>query len=163
MPQEQMYNMMAPTMGGIFSGNPYQVPDIGMMMPSAENMSNIDPNIMAGILQPYKLGEQQLMETLGGRGQMGSARGGFSGAGAAGLGKYWGTAAPQIGTSMWNMISPQLRAGWDANLDRNRFPSTFAMSQMPSIYPSPVVHQPTEKASSMDTALGWAMVASQFF
>jgi len=132
--QQQLFQMAQPLiqkamdygMGGIGQGGGlwptpgYNIPSTESMMPSAATMGNISPSIWEGIMNPYKQAEQQLMETLGAGGGLGSARGGFSGQGAAGLGKFWAEAAPTMGTQAWNMISPALQQGWGAGFQREQ-------------------------------------------
>lgn len=93
----------------------YDIPDAPM--PTRGWMENLDPSVQSGIMEPWKLGEKQLMETLGGG--MGSARGGFSGMGAAGLGEYWAQATPQIGQTAWGMVQPGLQQDYQAQLGQN--------------------------------------------
>jgi hypothetical protein len=71
-------------------------------------------------MAPYLEAEQQLLETLGAGGGLGSARGGFSGQGAAGLGRYWADAGQQYGRDLWGMIAPAQQAGWGAELQRGQ-------------------------------------------
>jgi len=97
----------------------YNIPNPEIMMPTAQTMGSISPDVLAGVMKPYQNVEQQLMETLGAGGGLGSARGGFSGQGAAGLGKYWAEAAPSIGNQMWSMIKDPLAQGWQAQLGKN--------------------------------------------
>jgi hypothetical protein len=83
-------------------------------------MGAISPEVRAGVMAPYLEAEQQLMETLGAGGGLGSARGGFSGQGAAGLGRFWADAGQQYGRDLWGMIAPAQQAGWGAELQRGQ-------------------------------------------
>lgn len=100
--------------------SPYGIPDTTGMMPTAATMGAISPEVKAGVMAPYKEAEQQLMETLGAGNILGSARGGFSGAGATGLGRYWADAAPEYTKSLWDMVAPAQQAGWGAELQRSQ-------------------------------------------
>ena len=123
-------------------------------MPTGQTMSSISPAVWSGIMQPYQKVESQLMETLGAGGQLGSARGGFSGEGAAGLGKYWADVAPGIGMQAWNMISPALQQGWGAGLQREqalwgeqlqeaKYPWQAGPSYLSMSMPQPYVQEPS--------------------
>jgi hypothetical protein len=48
------------------------------------------------------------METLGGHGQLGSARGGYSGAAGAALGQLAAKGAQNVGLQAWQMTAPQM-------------------------------------------------------
>ncbi len=137
----------------------YNIPSSELMMPTAETMGGISPAVWAGIMHPYQRVEQQLMETLGAGGGLGSARGGFSGQGAAGLGKYWAEAAPGIGMQAWNMISPALQKGWAADLQRQqslwaeqmqqfKYPWQAGPSFLSMSMPQPFVQQPGQPGPS---------------
>lgn len=100
--------------------SPYDVPDIAGMMPTETTMGAISQDVRQAVMAPYKEIEQQLLETLGAGGGLGSARGGFSGQGAAGVGRYWGDVAPEYTRSLWGMVAPAQQAGWQAELGRGR-------------------------------------------
>ena len=132
----------------------YNIPSPEYMMPTAATMNAISPDVWSGIMQPYQKVEKQLMETLGAGGALGSAMGGFSGQGAAGLGKYWAEAAPGIGMQAWNMISPALQQGWGAGLQQAqnlwaeqmqqyKYPWQAAPSFISMGMPFPYVQQPS--------------------
>lgn len=96
----------------------YEVPDISSMMPTADWYNNIAPEVMAGIRAPYEAGSERLREQLNAIGGLGNQSTGVSGQGASGIGEYWAQATPQIGMSAWNMVSPALQAGWQADLSK---------------------------------------------
>lgn len=140
------------TPGLLWGPGNYSVPDITSMMPTTQTMSSISPDVKAAVMAPYKEAEAQLMETLGAGGGLGSARGGFSGQGAAGLGKYWADVAPEYTQSLWGMTAPALQAGWGAELSRSRdiwgqeqaakqFPFQVIPSMFGQSMPTPVVSQ----------------------
>lgn len=161
-PQQQMWSWMAPTLRNAFtSGTPYNIPDVNMMLPSKSTFENIDPFVWEGIMHPYKQSEKQLMETLGAGGGLGSARGGFSGQGAAGLGKFWADASPTIGTTAWGMVGPQLQQNWLSNLQRNMYLPNLASSLVGGTYPTPVIKP--EGPSTFDNLLGIGALAAQVY
>jgi len=98
------------------------VPDLPQVsdapMPTQGWFSNLDPNIMAGIREPYEQASQDLMEQMGAAGVGGSATAGLSGIGQKGLESFWSRAAPQMGMTAWNMINPNAMAQWTAEQQR---------------------------------------------
>jgi hypothetical protein len=142
----------------------YEVPDTSSMMPTGNWWENLDPNIKSGITQPFQEGADQLGEQLLSFGE-GSQMGGASGSMAAGLGNYWAKAAPQMATTGWDMVSPALQQGWQANLLNNmntseknystdmaewnaklnmgQLPYNLLGSMMGGTYSTPVVSQDT--------------------
>lgn len=125
--------------GGYDIPSLYDIPDITGMMPTAETMASIAPEVRAGVMAPYKETERQLMETLGAGGGLGSARGGFSGQGAAGIGKYWADVAPEYTQSLWSMVQPAQQAGWQAELARGMTGYTSALDRAKDIWSQEVM------------------------
>jgi hypothetical protein len=82
----------------------------GQYAPSAGWFSGLDPSITQGMWEPYNQGANQLAEQLSSFGGLGSARGGVSGMGAAGLGKFWENASQNVGMNAWNMMGPTREA-----------------------------------------------------
>ena len=78
------------------------------LSPQGNWMGNLDPNIQAGLWEPYNQGAQQLIETMGGG--AGSAGAGFSGATGGALADYYGDASKNVGLQAWNMMQPSLQA-----------------------------------------------------
>jgi len=128
--QKELYQQLQPLMQKLVSGDTYDVgnaptysgydvPDTTSMMPTANWWDELDPNIKAGIKQPYEEGSNQLAEQLMSYGQ-GSVMGGASGVMGSSLADYWADAGTQMATTGWNMVSPALQAGWSANLDKNK-------------------------------------------
>ena len=114
--QRALYSAMYPAftevIGKVRAGRPlWEVPGMpeppAPILPTEDLLSRISPEVKAGIYYPYREVERYLRETLGAHGQLGSARGGFSGMGASALGKYWGSVAPQIGLQEWGMVYPE--------------------------------------------------------
>jgi len=149
MPTIRRIGMAGETGGQLWDVPRYQVPDITSMMPTTETLAAISPDVKAAVMAPYKETEQQLLETLGATGGLGSAMGGFSGQGAAGLGKYWGDVAPEYTKSLWGMVAPAQQMGYAAELGRERdiwgqqlqasqFPYTVIPGMAGASMPSPV-------------------------
>jgi hypothetical protein len=105
---------MAERMGTAgLSGQPlWNVPSMpqvpGPVLPSQEWYSGIAPEVKAGLWAPYQEAGHQLTEVLGSQGQLGSARGGFSGAAGAALGSLAAKGAQNVGMQAWNMTAPQM-------------------------------------------------------
>ena len=78
------------------------------LSPQGNWMGNLDPNIQAGLWEPYNQGAQQLIETMGGG--AGSAGAGFSGATGGALSDFYGDASKNVGLQAWNMMQPSLQA-----------------------------------------------------
>jgi len=130
---QNMYggNMPSPTlanMGGAPSYSPVgtgQVPQWGgvqtpqapsyspvgtgqVPMPSAGWYNNLDPNIRAGIEEPYMRSMDMMRNQLGGGGMLGNQRAGMSGAAADVYGQYMQQAAPAMAQTAWGMMQPGL-------------------------------------------------------
>jgi hypothetical protein len=90
-----------------------------MAMPTQNWWGSLAPEVKAGLYAPYVEAGQGLMEMMGGRGQLGSARGGYSGAAGAALGELAGKAAQNVGLNAWQMTGPMAMNAWNANLTRN--------------------------------------------
>ena len=166
-PTDLPLEYFSPFQPGLWPLPTYQTPSPEWMMPTGRTMGSISPAVWEGIMQPYQRVEQQLMETLGGQGGLGSARGGFSGQGAAGIGKYWAEAAPGIGMQAWNMISPALQQGWAAELQKQqalwgeslqqfKYPWQAAPSYTSMSMPQPYMQQPSQSSgmSGLGSFLG---------
>lgn len=110
--------MGAPSMKGVLSSQPmYDVPEA--VAPTADWFSNLSPEVKTGLYAPYAEAGRGLMETMGSRGQLGSARGGLSGATGAAMGELAGKAAQDVGLNAWQMTAPGLQNNWQADLNRN--------------------------------------------
>lgn len=77
--------------------------------PTGDWYSNLDPNVRAGIEQPYMRGMEMLESRLQGRGALGAQKAGISGAGADVLGQYMQKAAPSMAQTGWGMMAPGLQ------------------------------------------------------
>jgi hypothetical protein len=99
----------------------YSVPSTSSIMPTTDWWKGLSPEVKAGAWAPFGEGQKSLMETLGGSGQGGSARGGYSGATGAALGQYMADATPAYAMNLWNMSSPGMMAGWQAQLGQNQY------------------------------------------
>jgi len=114
-------NMGAPSMSGVLTGQPmYDIPSPATAMPTNDWWSSLAPEVKSGLYAPYVEAGQGLMEMMGGRGQLGSARGGFSGAAGAALGELAGKAAQNVGLNAWQMTGPMAQNAWNADLARNQ-------------------------------------------
>lgn len=91
----------------------WQVPGMpqapGPVLPTADYFQNVAPEIQGALWQPYQKVFQQTLETMGGQGQLGSARGGYSGAAGAAAGTFAAEAAPRMAAQAWEMGAPELR------------------------------------------------------
>ena len=116
------YNILTPSIGSYNVATPnigtYNTPDVSMLLPQKGWMSGIDTNIMAGIEEPWNRARNEMFETLGTN--IGSARGGFSGAAGAALGEFQANKAANVGLQAWEMMQPGLMADYNAQLQRNR-------------------------------------------
>ena len=97
----------------------YNVPDTSSMMPQGNWYGNLDPNIKAGIEDPYMQGMDMMKGQLSGVGMLGNQRAGMSGAAADVFGEYMQHAAPSMAQTGWGMMAPGLQQGWQANLQQN--------------------------------------------
>jgi len=120
-------------------GSLYNVPQAPM--PNQGWFSGLDPSITQGLWEPYQQGSQQLAEQLGSYGQLGSARGGVAGAGAAGLGKYWEQAGRDVGLSAWSMINPNQMAQYQAQTQAQQMPWLTMPSVFGNAMPTPYIKQ----------------------
>ncbi len=98
----------------------YNIPDASMMMPSQDWWGSLSPEVMQGLWSPYNAGAQQMMETMGAGGNLGSARGGYSGTGENALGRFYSDAATDVGLQAWKMTQPAMMANWQAQLQRGQ-------------------------------------------
>lgn len=123
--QKEMYGMMQPTMQNLFTqGGP---------APTAGWYGGLDPNIRAGIEEPYMRGMDMMRSQLQGGGQLGAPRAGMSGAAADVFGQYMQKAAPSMAQTGWNMMLPGMMLPYQ----------TGAM-MMPGMMPEMLVgHTPT--------------------
>jgi len=113
-------NLGAPSATGTLTSVPmYGIPSPSTAMPTQDWWSSLAPQVKQGLYAPYEEAGRGLLETLGARGQSGSAMGGYSGAAGAALGELAGQAANNVGLAAWQMTSPAAYANWDAQLNRN--------------------------------------------
>lgn len=113
--------MGAPSMAGVLTGQQmYDIPDPSTAMPTADWYGSLAPQVKAGLYAPYQEAGETLMNQMGSRGQLGSARGGFSGASGAAMGKLAGEAAKNVGLNAWQMTAPMAQNAWSADLQRNQ-------------------------------------------
>jgi hypothetical protein len=98
----------------------YEIPNVESMMPTKSWWNSLSPDVMAGIRAPYNEASKGMLEQLGGMGQLGSARGGATGAAGAALGQFEADAANKMGLQAWQMSQPAMQAGWQAQLGKNQ-------------------------------------------
>ena len=98
----------------------YDVPDASLMMPTQNWWNSLSPEVMQGLWSPYNAGANQMMETMGAGGNLGSARGGYAGTGENALGRFYADASNDVGLQAWQMTQPAAMANWGAQLDVNK-------------------------------------------
>ena len=127
--QQEMYGQMLPAIQNMYGGNmptpdiaqigqapsydpvsPGQAPQWGGVqtpqapMPTAGWYEGLDPNVRAGIEEPYMKGMDMMRGQLAGGGMLGSQRAGMSGAAADVFGQYMQKAAPAMAQTAWGMM-----------------------------------------------------------
>lgn len=112
--------------GGILGQMP--TPDSA---PTGNWYGDLDPNVRAGIEQPYERGMEMLESRLQGRGALGAQRAGISGAGADVLGQYMQQAAPSMARTGWEMGTEQRAREWEAKMK----PYDMLPSMLPYMMP----------------------------
>lgn len=114
-PPEGGWGGAAPTMGQV--NFPAMLEGPGPT-PTAGWYEGLDENIRAGIEEPFERQMEGLFESLAGRGTMGSARAGISGAGTDVLAEYQTKAAPIMAQSAWNMMMPGMMMPYEAAMQQ---------------------------------------------
>ena len=152
-----------PSMSGVLSGvSPEYI------MPSEKWWDMISPNVKEGLWAPWNEAANQMMETMGAGGQLGSARGGYSGTGERALGELYSRAGEDVGMQAWKMTAPGMMTGyqnilqersadyqnymdmlnrdysaamtgWGGAMEREKFPYTVIPAMMGGTYSSPIV------------------------
>lgn len=116
--QKRLYALAYPlakrmATAGVEGAPLWDVPEMptvpGPVMPSSQWYQGIAPEVRAGVWAPYQEAAQQLGETFGSRGQMGSPRAGPSGAYGAAMGSFAADAARDVGMQTWQMTYPQMQ------------------------------------------------------
>ncbi|MHA2085947.1 MAG: hypothetical protein ACXABD_19560 [Candidatus Thorarchaeota archaeon] len=150
---------MAKQMGEAATGGQplWQVPGMpqapGPVLPTEQYFQSVAPQIQQALWQPYGQVFQQTLETMGGQGQLGSQRGGFSGASGAAAGTFAAEVAPRMAAQAWQMGAPELqRYGQQQYMGQlqQRGEELQALQAPWSMYPSymggagamPLVHSP---------------------
>ena len=152
--QRQMYQLLYPfisqMIGKSTSGQSlYNIPSVQNLMPTKEWWNQLSPEVMGGLWSPYNEGAKQMMETMGAGGQLGSAVGGYSGAGETALGRYYQDAAKNVGLQAWGMTYPGLSADYSAQLQQSMLPYSLLPGMFGGTYSTPVVSQGGNGLSSM--------------
>ena len=135
-----------PATGGFTPGDPWQPPT--GLSPTADWYSNLSPELMAGLQQPYMDAQRQGMELLGG--SAGSARGGATGAAGAMTGEIMGQMAQNVPMQAWGMGAEQRQA--------LMLPYTGALATLSGTYPEAVV-QPGSGMDPLSMLLAGGMTA----
>ena len=122
--QQYIQSWLKPFMNNMSTGNmpdpaQWEIPDISSMMPGENWWEDLDPNIKAGIREPYTDASNQMLEVMGAKGQTGSAVSPYSGQSQTATGKFWADAGTGMAQQGWGMVSPALQQGWGAELNRN--------------------------------------------
>lgn len=110
--------MGAPMMGA--PPSPYDIPSGQNLMPTQGWYDNISSEVKQGLWEPWNDAANQLQMNMGQQGQLGSPRGGYSGAAGTALGQMYADAGKNVGMQAWNMTQPGNQAMWQANLGRNQ-------------------------------------------
>ncbi len=107
---------------------------------------------------------------MGAKGQVGSGSSPYSGSAQTAIGSFWNDAGTSMAGQGWNMVSPALRAGWQAELGQNQ--AQYQQQMMPygmlpgvteMAMPYPVVDPGSPGIGGMMTSLagpalmGWGM------
>lgn len=130
--QKYIQDWLKPFMNNMSTGNMpdmWEIPDISSMMPGKNWWEDLDPNIKAGIREPYKDASKQMLEVMGAKGQVGSASSPYSGSSQTATGKFWEDAAGGMAQQGWGMVSPALQQGWGAQLAQNQ--GQYGQEMMP--------------------------------
>ena len=121
---QQMYDIPGYNVGSYSTPNynvgSYRTADPTQAMPTSAWYNSLAPEVKAGLYAPYAEAGQGLMEAMGARGQAGGASTPYTGALGAGLGRIASEAAQNVGLNAWQMTSPALMAGMQAENQRNR-------------------------------------------
>ena len=135
-------------MGGYeYTGAPWEAPAYDQ--PTADWYSNLSPDIMGGLQQPYIEAQQQGMELLGG--SAGSARGGATGAAGAMTGDIMGQMARNVPMQAWQMGAQGRASEYQSQM----LPYTGALAGISGTYPNPVVN-PGDSSGGAGGAFGGA-------
>ena len=124
-------------------GVPYNIPDPQSLLPSAGFLDRLDPNIRQGLFEPFEQGLDIIEGRLSGRGQLGNARAGISGAAADVFGKFGQQFLPQVAQSAFQTTQPALQQGFNALLQREQAPFNL-VSQASSFLPTGLI-QPQQQ------------------
>lgn len=99
---------------------PYEIPSIESLLPSTDWWRGITPEIKESLWAPWNEAADILTERLGAQAQIGSSRGGYSGAAGAALGKLYSEAGKDVGLQAWQMTQPAQQARWEAELAKGK-------------------------------------------
>ncbi len=142
----------------------WSIPDTGTLLPTRQNFEQFSPQVMEALYHPYRAGQDILLNTLAGRGQMG-VPGAMSGAAGAALGKYWSEAAPQVTQQALGLMMPALQTGyqeqlgraktlWEAQATRAQMPFGILPGLVGGTYAQPVVKPPDNTMGQIGQIFG---------
>lgn len=169
----EMYNTFWPLLKATASGGGWNIPSYNVpdaYGPTKNWFNSISPDVMEGLWEPYEFAASQLGERMGAGGQLGSARGGYSGTAGDSFGRFYAEAGKDIGTQAWNMMSPGIMANWSAQLgqnqnlwmqqlQRNMYPYSIMSGMLGASMPNTVVNQGSQGVMQSilpALAMGWA-------
>jgi len=110
--QQQIWNASAPNVANLLQGNLPNVPQTyvpNAPMPGQGWYQGLDPNVRAGIEEPYMRGMDMMRNQLQMGGQLGNQRAGMSGAAADVFGQYSQDASKGMAQTAWGMMQPGLQ------------------------------------------------------
>lgn len=125
--QQQILNQIMPLIQRLSTqgqGGPpaFGIPNPEALLPSAGFLDRLDPNVRAGLFEPFDRGLDILEGRLSGRGALGNPRAGISGAAADVFGQFGRDILPQIATTAFRTVQPALQQGFNALLQREQAP-----------------------------------------
>ncbi len=139
-------------------GVPYNIPDPQSMMPTKGFMDRLDPNVRAGLFEPFEQGLDILEGRMAGRGQLGNVRAGMSGAAADVFGRFSQQFLPQVAQSAFQTMQPALQTGYSALLEREKSPYSSLLGMAPGLMPTGFV-QP-QQSNPLSTFSNFYMMNS---
>ena len=164
--------------GGNLQGQPlFNIPQFPQLsaqnlLPTQNFFQNVAPEIRQGWDFESGIARENLFQQLGSKGQMGSARGGLSGAAGAALGSFEANRASQFGEQAFRMAQPGLQMGFQQEANRlgTLQGQAFQQAQMPfSVLPGllspslPTNAVTPEGPSSSDQLLQAGLMAALLF
>jgi hypothetical protein len=94
----------------------YNTPGMESLLPGSDWMSSLSPELTSAMWKPYEEGLKTLETQLSGRGQLGSERGGISGAAADVLQDYAIEASDEYTKNLYDVWAPAAYKGYETEL-----------------------------------------------